>query len=99
MTLPSAKTSQAKQKAVVNETDKIRRKFLREIKRRLRELEKRAGLNYVAFRLGIPLSRAASMLDGQTKITMNTMSDLALAVGCRIEVTARHLRSQSKRKA
>lgn len=59
------------------------RKFLRDINKRLRRIEHRAGVAYVAAHLDKKFSEAARLLSGEKRLTLDDMSDLAHAVGCK----------------
>lgn len=72
-------------KAVEADVARIRAKVLRSIKKRLRILERNAGVMFVSFRLNVHPNHVHEMLYGDRKLTLEQMSDLALAVGCKLK--------------
>jgi hypothetical protein len=78
-------TPKQRRKAADAATEKLRAQVLRDIKKRLSGLMHSYGITFVAFRLGIAPQAAEAMLAGETKLDFDRLSDLALAVGCRLE--------------
>lgn len=85
----NSRTNRTKDREAVN---KLKSSVLRQINKRLRELERGFGIQYVAFRLTIPPARAQQLLSGEIDMKLETLSDLALAVGCRLEPTIKKRR-------
>lgn len=73
------------QKAAMEATAKLRAKVLRDIKKRLYFLMHGYAVTFIAFRLTMPPDKVEAILKGETDLTLEQLSDLALAVGCRLE--------------
>lgn len=72
-------------KAVAAATAKLKAKVLRDIKKRLYFLMHGYAVTFIAFRLTLPPNKVEEMLKGEIDLTLEQLSDLALAVGCRLE--------------
>ena len=66
----------------------VRNTIFRQIHRRLRELKK-DGFNQkrMAARLGMNEGQLSRILKGESDLRLETLSDLARALGCRIDTT------------
>jgi hypothetical protein len=64
---------------------KLLAKVLRDIKKRLYFLMHGYAVTFIAFRLTMPPKKVEAILNGETDLTLEQLSDLALAVGCRLE--------------
>lgn len=71
-----------KVEAIVNQ---LKQRTLGKIRHRLRKLAWRYAVEFVAFRLSVMPERAEALLAGKVEVTLDDMSDLALAAGCTLE--------------
>jgi transcriptional regulator with XRE-family HTH domain len=74
----------------------LRGDLFRQIHRKLREMKAKGFTQYrMAVRLGIEPSQLSRVLRGDTDIRLETLSDLARALGCRVRSTLAPLTNET----